>query len=292
MPLFSADDLPSYRRGIDRAVRTWGHLADHIRARLTAALRRAHGTNLCDGFEGGPHIPRSFAEACLGFRHALTDLHSFEDNPRDFPWPQWGNRTLTLDGPLPDVDQWIASLDGIGEDEWRSRIVDPFRQHLDVASLYFQDLLQQFDRAKEAVIASSANQPATRLRIEKTTRRVLTEEHEREEADRLHLSLLSNLRGVWYATRMPGYAYTRTFSTSEVAQIFFGRSPRWLTRVMSDMAAWSPLRNERGFRCYTLDDIDKIAVWLLNRHKISVTRAKHTVDAVHHIREGWTIGRV
>jgi hypothetical protein len=130
MQPLSADDISSYRRAIDRAVRAWGHLADHIRARLTAALCRAHGTNLRDGFEGGPDIPRSFPEACLGFRQALNDLHAFEDHPPDFPWPQWGNRSLTLDGPLPDIDRWIASLDGIGEDEWRLRVVDPFRKQL------------------------------------------------------------------------------------------------------------------------------------------------------------------
>src|SRR5690242_14671739 len=88
MPPLSADDLPRYRRAIDRAVRAWGHLADHVRARLTAALRRAHDTNLRDGFEGGPDIPRSFAQACLGFRQALNDLRAFEDHPPEFPWPQ------------------------------------------------------------------------------------------------------------------------------------------------------------------------------------------------------------
>src|SRR5262249_44957433 len=62
--------------------------------------------------------------------------------------------------------------------------IDPFRQQLGVASLYFGDFLQGLDRAKEAVIASSPNQPATRLRIERAIRQVLTEEHHREEADR------------------------------------------------------------------------------------------------------------
>ena len=143
MPPLSADDLPNYRRAIDRAVSAWGHLADHIRVRLTAALRRAHGTNLPDGFEGGPDIPRSFPEACHAFRQALYDVNAFEDHPSDFPWPQWGNRSLALDGSLPDIDQWIASLDGIGEDEWRWRVVDPFRQQLGVASLYFGDFMHR-----------------------------------------------------------------------------------------------------------------------------------------------------
>jgi hypothetical protein len=192
MPPLSEDDLPNYRRAIVRAVRAWGQLANHVRARLTAALRRAHGTDLRDGFEGGPDIPRSFPEACHSFRQALNDLHAFEDYPPDFPWPRWGNQSLTLDGPLPDIDQWIASLDGIGEDEWRSRVVDPFRQQLGVASLHFQEFMQRLDRTKEAVIASSANQPATRLRIEKAISQVLTEEHEREEADRADRRLRLN----------------------------------------------------------------------------------------------------
>jgi hypothetical protein len=173
MPPLSADDLPNYRRAVDRAVRAWGHLADHIRVRLTVALRRGHGTDLRDGFEGGPDIPRSFPAACLAFRQALNDLRAFEDSPPDFPWPEWGNRALALDGPLPDIEQWIASLDGIGEDEWRSRVVDPFRQQLGVASLHFGGYIQRFDRAKDAIIASSENQPATRLRIEKALRQVL-----------------------------------------------------------------------------------------------------------------------
>jgi hypothetical protein len=141
MPALSDDDLPRYRRAIDRAVRAWGQLADYVRARLTAALRRAHGTDLRDGFEGGPDIPRTFAEACTTFRQALIDLYGFEDDPSVFPWPHWGRRALTLDGPLPDLDQWIAASEGVGEDEWKSRVIDPFRQHLGVVSLYFQDFI-------------------------------------------------------------------------------------------------------------------------------------------------------
>jgi nucleoside phosphorylase len=184
MPTLSEDDLSRYRRAIGRAVRTWGQLADHVRARLAAALRRVHGTNLRDGFEGSPDIPRTFAESCITFREALIDLYGFEDNPPVFPWPQWGRWKLTLDGPLPDLDQWIASMEGVGEGEWKSHIIDPFRQHLGVVSLHFQYFIQRFNLAKEFVIASAPNQPATRLRIEKAIRQVITGEHEREEADR------------------------------------------------------------------------------------------------------------
>jgi nucleoside phosphorylase len=202
MPSLAADDLPHYRRAIARAVRAWGLLTGHVRVRLTAALRRAHGTNLRDGFEGGPDIPRSFPEACANFRQALSALHAFEDHPPEFPWPPWGDRVLSQGDPLPDIDRWIASLDGMSEDEWRSRVIEPFRQNEGAVSLYLQEFMARFERAREAAVAAAENKPATLLRIDKAITRGLTEEHEREEADRadprmrLHQLLTVALNGM------------------------------------------------------------------------------------------------
>src|SRR5204863_390323 len=98
MPALSPDDLPRYRLALDRAIRAWGLLADHVRARLTAAIRRAHGVVLKDGFTGGPDIPRSFSVACDVFRESLHELHEFDESPPDFPWPQWGERALAATG--------------------------------------------------------------------------------------------------------------------------------------------------------------------------------------------------
>lgn len=202
VPSLSADDLPSYRRAIERVIHTWGSLANHIRVRLTAALRREHGTSLQDGFEGRPDIPRSFQEACIAFRQAIQSLHVFEKHPPDFPWLQWVNLSLTLDGPLPDIDHWIASLKGIGEDEWRPHIIDPFREQHNRASLYFEECLKRFEQAKEIVITSSANATVARLRIERTVSQVVTEEHQRREKDhadrrlRLHQLFTAALNGM------------------------------------------------------------------------------------------------
>jgi HEAT repeat protein len=184
MKSLSEEDLPRYRLAIDRAVRTWGLLADHVRARLTAAFRRAHGVVLKDGFAGGPDIPRSFPEACESFRDALRKLHEFDGFSLDFPWPQWGDEALAQAGPLPDIDRWLDSLKVLGKDAWQEYVIGPFLKHLGTVSLHFQEFMGRLERAKEAVIAASENPVATRLRADKAIRLVLVEEHERGEADR------------------------------------------------------------------------------------------------------------
>jgi hypothetical protein len=104
IPLLSVDDLLRYRLTLDRAIRAWGLLAGHVRAQLTAALRRAHGEILRDGFEGGPDLPRAFSDACTTFREALGELHAFDQSPPAFPWPTWGGRALAPTGPIPDLE--------------------------------------------------------------------------------------------------------------------------------------------------------------------------------------------
>lgn len=179
----SEDDLPRYRLALDRAIRAWGQLANHVRARLTGTFRRAHGVVLNDGFSGGPDIPCSFSAACNLFRAALCELHEFDDSPPDFPWPQWGEIALALTGPLPHLDGWLDSLLRLGKGDWQQRAVGPFLEHLSLVSLHFQGLMERLDQAKEEMISGSENAVATRLRTEKAIRQALAEEHKRVEEE-------------------------------------------------------------------------------------------------------------
>jgi hypothetical protein len=177
----SEEDLPPYRRALNRVIRAWQLLAAHAWLHLTARLRQLHSVDLQPRFIDDPDIPRTFREASGSFQTALSELSKFDEVPPDSLWVWCGEQTLTSIGPPPDLERWLESLKDVGPGEWQQSVVDPFIACADDASRRFGAFAERFQQAKEQVIEVSGARIEARLRVNEALRKVEDETKERQE---------------------------------------------------------------------------------------------------------------
>jgi hypothetical protein len=94
---------------------------------------------------------------------------------------------------------------------------------------------------------------------------------------------LQGRRTKWYATCMS----PRYLTTGEVAKVFFGHRPAWLYKILIELRPWSPLRSKGGHRWYTLEDVEKITIWLADTRRINGIDAERVMKMIDLTREGW-----
>lgn len=79
----------------------------------------------------------------------------------------------------------------------------------------------------------------------------------------------------------------RYLTSAEVAKVFFGRNSLWLRRIVVEMQPWTIPSMPSGRRCYTLDDVEKIALWAAAARRINGIDAERVLKLTALVREGW-----